>query len=146
MLNGSTPPSAPTTRIAIIVDPSLPIGLLANTVATLSIGLGAAEPRFGNTVLTDREGRSIHNSADRPVPILQATPEVIRSLLLTALASPLAGTVVAFPQFARSLHAFEDYLQKFPQTDLAQETIDGLALAGSERWVKSLTGNLRLLR
>ncbi len=69
-------------RIASIVDPTLPLGFLANTVATVAVGIGAAQPIFGNTVLTDAAGRSIHNSADRPVPILQAPPEVIRSLLL----------------------------------------------------------------
>lgn len=138
--------SISTSRIAIIVDPSLPLGLLANTVATISIGLGAAQPSFGNTVLIDREGRRIHNSADRPVPILQAASEELRRLLLAALPPPPSSLVVAFPQFARSLHAFEDYQAQFPDRDLATETIEGLGLAGPEKWVKSLTGSLRLLR
>jgi hypothetical protein len=37
-------------------------------VATIGIGIGAAQPAFGGVVLTDAAGRSIHNSADRPVP------------------------------------------------------------------------------
>jgi hypothetical protein len=134
------------TRIAIIVDPELPPGLLANTIATIGIGLGAAEPRFGNTILTDREGRKIHNSADRPVPILQASPDVIRRLSLSAIGGPETSRVVAFPKFARSLHAFADYQLRFPDIDLAEEAIEGLGIAGPEKWVRSLTGNLRLLR
>jgi hypothetical protein len=59
-------------RIAIVVDPSLAIGMIANTVATIAVGLGAVEPAFGNVMLTDAAGRLIKNSADRPVPILQA--------------------------------------------------------------------------
>jgi len=133
-------------RIAVIVDPSLPIGLLANTVATLSVGIGAAETRFGNTVLTDAAGRAFRNSADRPVPILQATPEVMGALLLKAQPVPEGGFIVPFPRFARALHAFADYQAEFPQRDLATEVLDGLALAGPEKWVKSLTGNLKLLR
>lgn len=138
--------SAPGQRIAIVVDPALPLGFLANTVATIAIGIGAAQPGFGNTVLTDRDGRAIRNSADRPVPILQAPSETIGALLQKALPAPSDGIVVAFPRFARALHGFEDYRTRFPEIALAEEPIDGLGLAGPEGWVRSLTGNLRLLR
>jgi hypothetical protein len=40
-------------RIAIFVDPSLTIRLIADTIATIAIGLGAVEPAFGNMTLTD---------------------------------------------------------------------------------------------
>ena len=133
-------------RIAIIVDPTLPLGFLANTVATIAIGIGAAQPIFGNTVLTDSAGRSIHNSANRPVPILQASPESIRSLLLKSFPTPIDARVIPFPEFARNLHAFADYQEQFPTRDLATETIVGLGISGPEKWVKSLTGNLKLLR
>jgi hypothetical protein len=136
----------PVSRIAVIVDPALPLGLLANTVATLSIGLGAAKPEFGDTVLIDVTGRKVRNSADRPVPILQATPDAIRALLLRALPAPDGAVVVPFPQFARALHSFADYEATFPTRDLSTEVIDGLGLAGPEKWVKSLTGSLKLLR
>jgi hypothetical protein len=133
-------------RIAIVVDPSLAIGLIANTVATIAIGLGAAEPMFGNVTLTDQAGRSMKNSADRAVPILQASAEALRTTLLSALPAPDAGVVVPFPQFARSLHAFAEYRAQFAARDIATETIEGLGLAGPEKWVKSLTGSLKLLR
>ena len=61
-------------RIAVIVDPSLPLGLLANTVAAIGIGIGAVEAAFGNTPLTDATGRSVRTCANHPVPILQASP------------------------------------------------------------------------
>ena len=133
-------------RIAIIVDPTLPLGFLANTVATTAVGIGAAQPSFGNTVLTDAAGRSIHNSANRPVPILQASPDLIRLLLLKSLPAPREARVIPFPEFARNLHAFVDYQEQFPSRDLAAETIVGLGISGPEKWVKSLTGNLKLLR
>ncbi len=138
--------NAPSMRIAIVVDPTLPLGLLANTVATLSIGLGAAKPVFGNTALTDAAGRQIMNSADRPVPILQAPDAALSALLLKALPAPDHAIVVAFPRFARALHAFVDYRDEFLNRDLANEPIDGIAIAGEDKWVRSLTGNLKLLR
>lgn len=136
----------PVLKIAVIVDPSLPLGLLANTVATIAIGLGSAQPLFGNTELADSAGRLVRNSADRPVPILQAPDAVIRALLRKAVPTPEGAVVVPFPRYARSMHAFADYQAEFPRRDLTAEIMDGIGLAGPEKWVKSLTGNLKLLR
>ncbi|WP_439407053.1 DUF2000 domain-containing protein [Bradyrhizobium sp. DASA03076] len=138
--------NAPETRLAIIVDPSLPLGLIANTVATIGIGIGAVERGLGDIELTDVAGRAVKTSAICPVPILQASAKEIVSLLLKALPAPDRAIVVPFPRFARSLHAFADYRARFPQCDLASEPIDGLGLAGAEKWVRSLTGSLKLLR
>lgn len=133
-------------RIAVVVDPTLPIGLIANTVATICIGLGAVRPGFGGTSLADASMNAVYNSADRPVPILQATEETIRQLLLKAIQTSEDGVVVPFPRFARSLHSFADYQAEFPFRYLADEQIDGFGIAGPEKWVKSLTGSLKLLR
>lgn len=133
-------------RIAVVVNPELPPGLLANTVAAVSIGLGARIPDLGGDRLTDRAGRDIDVSANRPVPILAADAETLRALTLKATAHDGALAVVPFPAFARSLHAYADYARAFPACDLAGETIDGLALAGPEKAIRSLTGALRLLR
>jgi hypothetical protein len=75
--------------------------LIANTVATIAVGLGAVEPAFGNVTLTDAAGRLIKNSADRPVPILQAPAEAIRASLLRAL--PTREGEMSF--YSRSLPA-----------------------------------------
>ena len=40
-------------RVAVIVEPGLPAGELANTVAVLSIGLGAAAPALAGAQLSD---------------------------------------------------------------------------------------------
>lgn len=133
-------------RLAIILDPALPPGLLANTAAVIGVGLGALWPALAATALTDAQGRSIHNSANRALPILQATPDTLRALLLKALPPPDGASVVAFPQFARAIHGFEEYQALFPGKDLAIEVIEGVGLAGPEKWVRSLTGSLKLLR
>jgi len=133
-------------RIAVVVAPSLPIGLIANTVATTCIGIGTVVTELGRTLLTDTSGRTVQTSANRPVPVLQASEEAIGALLLRALPAPERAVVVPFPRFARSLHRFEDYLTEFPRRDLKDEIIEGLGLAGPEKWIRSLTGNLKLLR
>lgn len=138
--------SAVDIRVAVIVDPSLPVGLIANTVAAVGIGIGAAATELGGVLLTDSNGRTALTSANRPVPILQATPEAMASLLLRALPAPEGGIVVPFPRFARAIHRFEDYLAEFPRRSLEGEVMEGLGIAGPEKWVRSLTGSLKLLR
>ena len=133
-------------RLAIIVNPALPLGLIANTVAAISVGIGAAMPALGAKQLTDRLDRAIDISSNQPVPILQAESGAIQSLLLKALGETGPRAIVPFPAFARAMHSYADYELAFPDRDLAGEVIDGLGLAGSTRWVRSLTGALRLLK
>lgn len=134
-------------RIAIVVNPSLPLGFIANTAAAIGVGLGAGQPGFGNTLLSDRPGREFLTTSDRPVPILQADTDAMRDLMEKAhLSRPDTGGVVFFPAFARLLHSFEDYKSAIPMRDLGEEQIDGVGLYGPGKWVKSLTGSLKLLR
>lgn len=134
------------TRLAIVVDPSLALGLLANTVAVVGVGLGAADPRLGAVALTDARGRSIASSSTQPIPVLRADQAAIAGLLGRALPAPDGAAVVAFLRYGRTLHVFEDYRRQFPERDLLAEPVDGVGLAGPGRWVKSLTGSLPLLR
>ena len=135
-----------TMRIAVIVNPELPLGLLANTSSAVAIGLAAKFPLLAGEQLADVEGRSIDVSSKLPVPILQATAEQINAIMHKAMQAVGEAGIVPFPAFARSMHSFEDYRQAFPDRNLALETLDGLGLAGPEKWVKSLTGSLKLLR
>ncbi|MDR9762275.1 DUF2000 domain-containing protein [Rhizobium redzepovicii] len=133
-------------RVAVIVEPALPTGELANTIAVLSIGLGAAAPALAGAQLTDLTGRIFHVSANKPVPVLQAAAADLRSLLLKALPAPDGALVVPFPRFARALHVYADYEASIPARDLSSEIIDGIGLAGPTKWIRSLTGSLKLLR
>lgn len=133
-------------RIAIIVNPELPVGLIANTTSAVGIGLAAKYPQLAGTALSDSEGKVIDVSSKLPVPILQANASQMREVLLKALAMTHERAIVPFPAFARSMHSFQDYEATFPQRSLADEPLDGLGLVGPEKWVRSLTGALKLLR
>jgi hypothetical protein len=133
-------------RLAIVVNPELPLGLIANTVGAIAIGLGAKRPDLGNATLADREGHAIDISSNRPVPILAADAATLNAVLGKALSRDDGCALVAFPAFARALHDYRDYETTFPDRNLDEEVIDGIGLAGPTRWVRSLTGSLRLLR
>nr|WP_321979974.1 DUF2000 domain-containing protein [uncultured Cohaesibacter sp.] len=134
-------------RVAIIINPDMPVGLIANTASAIAIGLGGNQPILAARSLTDSVGRTINVSSRLPVPILQASQETIGGLLLKALEKKHEDAhVVPFPAFARSLHAYADYESSFPDRNLAEEEIDGLGLVGPSKWIRSLTGSLKLLR
>ena len=134
-------------RVAIIVNPEMPVGLIANTASAIAIGLGANQQTLAARRLTDNEGRTIDVSSCLPVPILQAPQETIGALMLKALEKKAdEANVVPFPAFARSLHDYADYEKSFPDRNLSEETIDGLGLVGPSKWIRSLTGSLKLLR
>lgn len=134
-------------RIAIIVNPALPLGFIANTACAIGIGLGARQTKLAAQCLGDADNRTIDISSRLPVPILQADGETIRAVLLKALdRREQDAAIVPFPAFARSLHDYADYEATFSAHRLAEEEIDGLGIVGPAKWVKSLTGSLKLLR
>lgn len=133
-------------RLAVVVDPTLPLGFLANTVATISVGLGAARPGLGAVRLTDATGLCYATSADRPVPILQADGATLTDIVERTASRQSDVTLVLFPAFARELHGFPDYQASVPTRDLRGGKLDGLGICGPAKLVKSLTGSLKLLR
>jgi hypothetical protein len=133
-------------RIAIVVDPELPLGLLGNAVAVVAVGVGASVPSLGGAPLQDRVGRRFRSSATVAVPVLQAAPGVLAELLEHCIDTPGLAATVAFPEFARSIHDFESYRVALQDLDLATERIAALGIAGEAEVVKRLTRGLKLLR
>lgn len=145
-MNGEKPLRGSTDlRLAIVVSPDQPLGLLANTVATIGVGLAAKHPGLGGVALTDAAGTSIYCSADRPVPILQSDAVGLQNLLKRAQSNE-ETTCVAFPVFARSLHEFFEYEEAFPSRTLSEEDIAGIGICGPSKAIRSLTGAFKLLR
>ncbi len=136
-----------TLRVAVIVAPDMPLGLTANTVGVITVGLGAQCPVLADSPLADGGGRQFGSVCNQPLPVLQAERATIRDVMLKAFARREDGAaIVPFPAFARSIHVFADYETALGTRSLDDEEIDGLGLAGPPAWVKSLTGSLKLLR
>jgi hypothetical protein len=134
-------------RVAVVVTPDMPLGLLANSVGVIAVGLGAQCPQLADGALADSAGRRFGSVCNQPMPVLQADRSTIRDVMLKALAGRTNGAaVVPFPAFARAIHVFADYETALGTRSLDEEEIDGLGLAGPTAWVKSLTGSLKLLR
>lgn len=133
-------------RIAVVVDPGAPLGLLANAVGVVAAGLGAAFPALAGQALHDAAGRRFMASASVPVLVLQATPAALLALLDAARGADGLDAVVAFPCFAREIHDFATYRAVLATRDLAGEPLAAVGVAGRSEVVKALTRRHSLLR
>ncbi len=134
-------------RVVVIVAPDMPLGLVANSVGVIAVGLGAQCPHLSASALSDAGGRQFASVCNEPMPVLQADRAAIRDVMLKAFARrPEGAAIVPFPAFARSIHIFADYEKALGTRSLDEEEIDGIGLAGPSAWIKSLTGSLKLLR
>ncbi len=137
---------AATTRVAVVVEAGLPAGRSANVAAVLSAGAAAAVDGLGGEPLVDVRGRQTAGCSRVAIPILQASPERLRELVARAYPAPDGGALVLFPSLAETVHHYAAYVELVKRRDLGEEPLRGVALAGPETWVRSLTGSLALLR
>lgn len=133
-------------HVSIVLDAALPPGRLANTAAVIAVGLGAARPELGGSRARDGRGRIGSGCCRLPNPILEANEGQQSALLGKAFPPPSGAVIVPFPAFAAAVNDHAEYLAALAERDLGAERLIGLGLAGPRRWVKSLTGSLRLLR
>ncbi|WP_195907640.1 DUF2000 family protein [Actinomyces provencensis] len=75
-------------HVVVVVDAGLPRGVLADTVAAISIGLGAASPISGGEPLEDCDHQQVHAVSERGVPVLGAGQSVLGNALRGALPTP----------------------------------------------------------
>lgn len=129
----------------MIIDGSLPIGLIANTAAILGITLGAKLPGVVGADVRDGGGNEHMGIIEFPVPILKASSDVISKLRLALYTGEFSDLTAAdFSDIAQCCKTYDEYIDKIS----AAETIRyfGIAICGDKRKINKLTGNLPLLR
>ena len=67
-------------KCVMVIDPELPLGLIANTAAIMGITLGQKMPEVVGTDVADRSGHTHPGIIAFPVPVLKAAPEDIKAL------------------------------------------------------------------
>ncbi|MCM5682556.1 DUF2000 domain-containing protein [Schlegelella sp. S2-27] len=135
------------TRVAIVVDGTLPAGQGANVAACLAVGLGAGVPALAGQPLCDATGFGSLSSSPLPIAVLCGDAASFERLMLRlAQPRPADAHCVLFPRYAQAIHTAEEYRQRHAGSAHAREPMLGLALAGPSAWVRRLTGALPLLR
>lgn len=134
-------------KCVMVIDGTLPLGVIANTAAILGITLGKERPGAVGSQVTDRSGRPHLGITELPVPVLKGTPESIRALreqLYQLEYSDL--TAVDFSDLAQGCRTYDEYMEKMAAAPEPSLRYLGLVLCGPKKKVNKLTGSLPLLR
>ena len=134
-------------KCVMIIDRTLPLGIIANTAAILGVTLGASMPALVGCDVTDADGSRHAGIIRIPIPILGGSADTIRDIRRKLISPPYDALVCAdfsdLAQHCKSYAAFIDEMESCPESALCYH---GIALCGDRRLIAGLTGNLPLLK
>ena len=134
-------------KCVIVLDESLPLGLIANTAVILGITLGQKMPQIVGTDTIDKTGRTHLGIITFPVPILKANAEALKMLWEKLYSEDFSDLTTAdFSDLAQSCKTYSEFIEKMNATREEDLNYLGLAICGAKKKVNKLTGSLPLLR
>lgn len=135
-----------TNKSVIIIDETLPLGVIANTAAVIAASFGKLYPEMIGEDLTDYQGHVHEGITTMPLPILKSTPERLKQMREQLREHEPALLVVDLLSATRSTRSYEEYAAVFAQGPDEAIHYQGLGIIGDKKLVTKLTGNLGLLR
>lgn len=130
-------------KAAIIINPDVPTGLLANAVACITSGLFHNETDLVGEKI---EGKDVVYIPITKIPILILKPGT-RSLLDIAKEVQKANIKhIIFTREAQQTTDYTTYTESVVNKSLEEVNIVGIGVVGPEKTINSLTGNLPMLR
>lgn len=131
-------------KMVIVLDEKLPLGLLVNTAAVLSLTLGEKIQGLIDKDLIDKSGLNHVGLTNTPLPILKSSEEKIKSIKTDKTSEDLL--IVDITDAAQTTKNYIDYEEKLKNKTVEELKFLGIVLAGSKKMINSITGNLSLLR
>jgi hypothetical protein len=131
-------------KVALIIDPELPIGLLANTAAVLALTLGRRMDGLIGPDVMDGSGQRHLGITTVTLPVLSAPAPAIRELWIRA--TELELLVVDFSEAAQTTTTYDAYTAKLKATPAADVRYLGIAICGARKLINKLAGSLAVLR
>lgn len=135
------------TKCVMVIDESLPLGLISNTAAVMGVTIGKHLPQAVGADVVDLSGHDHLGIIEFPIPILKGNRDSIRQLRSQLYEEPFRDLkVVDFSDTAQSCKTYDEYIEKMaarPETDLSYF---GIAICGDKKKVNKLTGNMPLMR
>jgi Protein of unknown function (DUF2000) len=132
-------------KCVIVVDNTLPSGIIANAAACLGFSLGAVLPHELGPVQVDADGVAHGGIINIPIPILSATSDQVKSI--TDSAKNITGLVVYdMSDAAQSSKTQDEYRQKLERIANVDLRYWAVALYGDKKAVNKLCGSLPLFR
>ncbi len=131
-------------RCVVVVDQALPPGLAANATAVLALSIGARFPQLPGHDPVDADGFAHAGLIPMGLPVLSAPGDRLTALRAAAIDAGL--TVIDFPTVGQQTTDYDAFAAAVLGTPSAELTYLGIALCGSNRPVRKLTGGFPLLR
>lgn len=130
-------------KCVFVIDLTLPVGLIANTCAILSLSLGRLHPELIGHDVVDADG-DIHAGITTIVmPVLGATSDQINNIRQKVRALAIeALRLIDVTDVAQQTKTYDDYVDRIGRTHGQQLRYLGLCLYGPIESVKSITGSL----
>lgn len=134
-------------KCVLVIDESLPLGIVANTAAILGITIGKRMPEVVGADVCDKSGR-VHLGIIRfPIPILRGNAAIIQAIREKLYEPEFADlTVVDFSEVAQGCRTYEEFTEKLRQASASDLHYLGLGICGGKKKINKLTGSLALLR
>lgn len=130
-------------KAAIIINPELPIGILANAVACITSGLFlSGEDLVGREI----KGVNISYIPITKIPILILKPGNKTLLELCKQAQSMDLKYMAFTKEAQSTTDYDIYEKSVSDQPLESVTLLGVGIVGPTKTINSLVGSLPMLR
>lgn len=134
-------------KCVMVIDESLPLGVIANTAAIMGITLGKEMPGVVGRDVEDMSGKGHLGIIEFPVPILKGNAEIIRSIRNKLYEPDYSEmTVVDFSDLAQGCRTYEEYEEKLLGVPEDSLQYLGVAICGPKKKVNKLTGSMGLLR
>lgn len=134
-------------KCVMIIDESLPTGIVANTAAIMGITLGKKRPEVVGDDVYDRTGIEHLGIIEFPVPILKGSAERIKTIREKLYEPSFADlTVIDFSDLAQGCKTYAEFMQKMKNATETDLKYFGIAICGEKKKVNKLTGSMALLR
>lgn len=134
-------------KCVMIIEEALPLGLVANTAAILGITLGRQRPDVVGVDVADQSGRCHRGIIEFPVPVLKASPDVLKTVRDRLYEPEFRDlSVVDFSDLAQSCKTYGEFVRRMAQTQAGALRYFGIAICGPKKKVNRLTGSMPLLR
>lgn len=133
-------------KCVIVIDHDLPVGVIANTAAVLSINLGKMIPEIVGHDHKDNAGDYHHGITTMAIPILKSSCLLLKEMRQSVKAYEPDLMVIDLITATQTTKNYADYVHQYENTPVEQLEYLGLALYGEIKVVNKFTGSLGLLR
>ena len=134
-------------KCVMVIDESLPVGLMANTAAIMGITLGKKLPEAVGRDVYDGAGKRHLGIIEFPVPVLKGSFEMIKAVREKLYEPEFSDLVVIdFSDLAQGCKTYPEFCEKMENSDESELRYYGIAVCGAKEKVNKLTGSMALLR